>query len=208
MDIQMPEMDGIEAARRIRAAEPPKGRQTPIVALTAHAMKSDHEACKAAGMETYITKPIGKDDLCTVLETVALRSCSPTEVRTETESKPETARLIHPRRLLSMVGGETTLVSELHRIFKENHPAAVRRIREGIDENDAAKVQFAAHGLKGMCLNITADAAASLSLELEKNGRAGDLTGAAQILDRLAKTLEETDAALESFIASGPDTSG
>jgi two-component system sensor histidine kinase/response regulator len=58
MDIQMPEMDGLEAAKSIRKAEEGTGRHLPIVALTAHAMKTDEERCLASGMDAYVAKPI------------------------------------------------------------------------------------------------------------------------------------------------------
>jgi CheY-like chemotaxis protein len=74
MDVQMPEMDGLEATRRIRAEEQSTGRHIPIVALTAHAMKGDRERCVEAGMGDYLSKPIGVDALDRVL---AQYGCEP-----------------------------------------------------------------------------------------------------------------------------------
>jgi CheY-like chemotaxis protein len=67
MDIQMPEMDGLEATRTIRAVEQPGGARTPIVAMTAHAMGGDRERCLEAGMDDHITKPINRADLASVI---------------------------------------------------------------------------------------------------------------------------------------------
>ena len=64
MDVQMPEMDGLEATRQIRAIEALRGTHIPVVALTAHAMKGDRERCEAASMDGYAVKPISLDDLC------------------------------------------------------------------------------------------------------------------------------------------------
>ena len=68
MDCQMPEMDGYEATRMIRAAERDAGRYTPIVAMTANTMEGNREACLAAGMDDYLVKPVHIDKLCRVLE--------------------------------------------------------------------------------------------------------------------------------------------
>ena len=69
MDVQMPEMDGLEAARFIRARMPP-ARQPRIIAMTAYAMKGDREQCLAAGMDDYISKPVKMEELKRVLERI------------------------------------------------------------------------------------------------------------------------------------------
>ena len=72
MDVQMPDMDGLEATTMIREWEKPRGRRTPIVALTAHSMKGDRDRCLAAGMDTYVTKPFDAARLIEVVESAAI----------------------------------------------------------------------------------------------------------------------------------------
>jgi CheY-like chemotaxis protein len=74
MDVQMPEMDGLEATELIRDREKGNGGHIPIVAMTAHAMKGDRERCLAAGMDNYVSKPITAEELCSVIENLAHRS--------------------------------------------------------------------------------------------------------------------------------------
>ena len=75
MDVQMPEMDGLEATRAIREYERNSASHVPIVALTAHAMKGDRERCLAAGMDAYVTKPIRSKELERVIRESTQTGC-------------------------------------------------------------------------------------------------------------------------------------
>jgi CheY-like chemotaxis protein len=70
MDVQMPEMDGLEATRRIRQREQPLGRHTPVIAMTAYALKGDRERCLEAGMDGYVAKPVRPKELVQAIDAV------------------------------------------------------------------------------------------------------------------------------------------
>ena len=76
MDIQMPDMDGLQTTQRIRAREAP-GTRTPVIALTAHSMKGDRERCLAAGMDGYLAKPISPEELISVVEAAVGATSTP-----------------------------------------------------------------------------------------------------------------------------------
>ena len=88
MDVQMPEMDGLEATAAIRQRERSTGRHTPIVAMTAHALKSDEERCLSAGMDAYISKPIRTNELFTTIERL-LGMSNPAGASNDVETRKE-----------------------------------------------------------------------------------------------------------------------
>jgi CheY-like chemotaxis protein len=104
MDVQMPEMDGFEATAAIRTIEKSRGKHTPIIAMTAHAMKGDRERCLAAGMDAYISKPIQLDELLEVTESLSDFSTS-TEVRPDSGWKLEVALARESAAIKRTAGG-------------------------------------------------------------------------------------------------------
>ncbi len=93
MDVQMPEMDGLEATAAIREKERLTGAHIPIVAMTAHAMKGDQEWCLAAGMDGYVCKPINIQELLGVIEGVVPRSARAENASREAQTDPATSRV-------------------------------------------------------------------------------------------------------------------
>ncbi|HXP87973.1 MAG TPA: ATP-binding protein [Bryobacteraceae bacterium] len=89
MDVQMPDMDGLETTARIRALQPP-GVRTPVIALTAHSMKGDRERCLAAGMDNYVAKPINAEELISVVEAAAGAAAAPFDSTPVDDQTPET----------------------------------------------------------------------------------------------------------------------
>src|SRR5262249_36488357 len=120
MDVQMPGMDGLEATNLIRSREIGTGRHTPIIAMTAYAMKGDREACLESGMDRYVTKPIRSEELY-----AAIREAIPGGVRRAAQERngpPPLPQLVDWQTALSYVGGDEELLRELAATFLAQCP--------------------------------------------------------------------------------------
>jgi signal transduction histidine kinase/DNA-binding response OmpR family regulator len=199
MDIQMPEMDGIEATRLIREKEKKIGGHIPIVAVTAYGMTGDRERFLALGMDDYLTKPIRRERVLSLIEeltaSASQKACEISQVRTGYDPN-----VFNADEFLAMVGGSQKLASELIRIYLETLPEIMTRIRESICKQDSRELLFSSHSLKGMSLNLAAGAVSKRSLELEKMGRCNELGNAADSYNFLKQESEELKAALNSFL--------
>jgi ligand-binding sensor domain-containing protein/signal transduction histidine kinase/CheY-like chemotaxis protein/HPt (histidine-containing phosphotransfer) domain-containing protein len=203
MDVQMPEMDGLEAARRIRDEWPPETRPR-IVAMTANALRGDRETCLEAGMDDYLSKPILLDNLRQALLRAALLNRDP---RREPMSHPETpaeppildaAALDSLFRLEQLAGKE--IVRGIIDSFVAEAPGRMARMRQAIAEGNAEDLNFAAHVLKGSAAQLGALRLAEGCRELEERGRVGDLDGADELVRRLEGEASRAAAALQARI--------
>ena len=167
MDVQMPEMGGFEATAAIRDAERTSGARLPIVAMTAHAMKGDRERCLAAGMDEYLTKPLDSKLLCETVERVAgLSAFVPAA-----SPAPQAARIDIPAQVLARVGGDRQLLAEISRLFLDDAPRHLDRIKSALDARDGEALRRAAHGLKGAAANFDAEGVVHAARALEDMGR-------------------------------------
>ena len=122
MDLHMRDMDGLEATRRIREREAGTGRHTPIIAMTARAMKEDRDLCLASGMDGFVSKPIRDADLLRAIQAVA--PAPDGRVAGPTASKPRARRTRDPAKWLERVGGNEKLLDELVTAFRADCPLA------------------------------------------------------------------------------------
>jgi len=159
MDMQMPEMDGLEATRRIRA-ELPTGQQPYIIAMTANAGPTDREQCLAAGMNDFLSKPVQARELRGVLEKLLPADAPP--------PAPEE----HTAPILP------TIDAELIPIFLDEMRSLLNALRVAIHNGEAHTVREAAHALKGSALYLNAPEVARVAGEIEQLGRQGDLSAA------------------------------
>ncbi|HEX7880723.1 MAG TPA: response regulator [Candidatus Eisenbacteria bacterium] len=200
MDLQMPELDGLEATRRIRAAEKETGLHIPIVALTAHAMAGDRERCLAAGMDDYLSKPLRPEDLVAALERQGAASREPGDVSDAPSSPAEThdESVFDPAELLERVGGHRDLMNRLVGISREELPRMREAVQRAISSGDAKELFQAAHALKGAALNLAASRVAEAARQLETMGWESALAGAGPVLDELERECDELQRALDA----------
>jgi PAS domain S-box-containing protein len=195
MDVQMPEMDGLEAIRVIRSNEEISKRHLPIISLTAHVMKGDREKCIEAGADDYIPKPIHAPTLFAAIE----RLRTPHRQNEPRATAPAISDPLNAAELLEQVQGDRELLAEIIRLFATGLPEVLQGLRESIARGDAAGVARMAHALKGSVANFARRGAYRAVEEMEKFAKDSDLTRTAQTLAVVEGELERLLAALEVF---------
>ena len=190
MDVQMPEMGGLEATQAIREKEKNTGVHVPIIAMTAHAMQGDRQRCLDAGMDGYLSKPLDpKTFLRTIEENVT--QASSIEAAPEKMGEPGVQQL-DVKALMLRFGGNKKLLKTIVGTFREDCPKMMARIRTALSAHDAALLADGAHALKGSVGNFGPSAALETAREMEKNARQGKLGGGWE----LYATLEDQIALL------------
>ena len=172
MDVQMPEMDGLDATSAIRAWEKTAGTHTPIIAMTAHAMRGDRERCLAAGMDGYTSKPIRIEEL---EHTIAQLISLPNSAKVPVSEADQADGAIDHTALLAGVDGNRRVLRELVRLFLADCPRRLAEIKEAIRRGDAGALGRAAHALKGSVGNFAAKNAFAAAQRLEIMSRDIDL---------------------------------
>ncbi len=210
MDMQMPVMDGVSAARLIREAH--SAEQLPIVAMTANAMKADRDRCIQAGMNDFVSKPINPDELWKALLTcIRLRpglgqSAAPSTATSN--SSDGDAELMQALRLvegldvplgLSRTNHNPAFYASLLRKFVDSQADALVRIRQALEAGDRATAERHAHTLKGVAGSLGASALQQAAATVEQGLREGDHEPA---LRQPLQTLQALLAALVNALHS------
>ncbi|MEO7086839.1 MAG: response regulator [Gemmatimonadaceae bacterium] len=194
MDIQMPELDGLEVTRLIRSREA-DDEHLPIIALTARAMSGDREKCIEAGMDGYVTKPLRAPELMAELDRV---TAAVTARAAERGAAADMA--FDLATLRENTAHDESLIGELITLFQHDAPNYLERIRCAAKGTDGRELEHAAHALKGSASAICAHRVAAAAQVLEQATHDGDLTSA----DALVATLSERLAELNAVLTSGP----
>jgi two-component system, sensor histidine kinase and response regulator len=197
MDVQMPEMDGIEATLEVRAREQFTKKHQPIVAMTALVMKGDRERCMSAGMDGYLSKPIRPQELDEVLENYVAKQEEAPSVIAQL-AKP-LDNLVNTEELLERIDGDRVFLSELVELFRKDYPLQLRAAREALLQNNLLVVQRVAHTLKGALANLSAKPASEMAQKLESCGEDIDLAVAESLLAQLECEMDRVVVVLEDL---------
>jgi signal transduction histidine kinase/CheY-like chemotaxis protein/HPt (histidine-containing phosphotransfer) domain-containing protein len=207
MDVQMPEMDGIDAIAAIRAGEAGTSAHLPVIAMTAFTMKGDRERFLASGFDGYVRKPIHIEELLEAIDAevpsstrTELPSVAPKEEEPEDRGPPSMRKPeIQPfdkTAALARVGGDEELLRDLIGVFVAEVHRWLDDIRAAIVAGDPAKLKRAAHTLKGAVDSCGASRAYDFALRLERMGGEGRINGSEDIFATLELEIERLLPAL------------
>jgi CheY-like chemotaxis protein len=186
MDVQMPGMSGIETIRAIRQREALGDSRTPVIALTAQAMRGDREACLEAGMDAYLTKPLDANELdLAISEWIAI-----------SRGAPGTNPPYDRNRLQRRIGNDPEVFDDLVELFERDSRSLMKTLGIELERGAGATAARAAHALKGMLLNLCAEDAAAIVKRVEGACSKGDLESAGALLPELRTAIERLRAAL------------
>ena len=195
MDVQMPEMDGLEASRQINQRWPRAARPW-IIAMTANAMPGDREMCLAAGMDDYLTKPIRVGELVAALS----RSQPLRAARSHGAPTPMSEPIIDRATLDELAAStDAAFVRQLAETYLDDSPHLLADMRQALQTGNAALLARSAHSLKSNSASLGALGLSALAKELELAAKAGQLADAAQQVERLAGAYEQVAAALKAW---------
>jgi CheY-like chemotaxis protein/HPt (histidine-containing phosphotransfer) domain-containing protein len=209
MDVQMPEMDGLEATRIVRAAgEKARNSGVPIIAMTACAMEQDRKRCLEAGMDDYIAKPVTPESLARIIRKWLARHGSSESDAPQSRSLPaEAAPATNPdvmvfdeTALLQRVMGDRPLAREVVAGFIGDIPKQIESLKTYLQAGDAQGAERQAHTIKGAAAVVCGDVLRDLAFKLEEASRAGDLVTATKSLGELADQFARLKRAMEASL--------
>ncbi len=175
MDIQMPEMDGIETTGAIRKLEQETGKHVAIIAMTANAMRGDRERYLEAGMDGYISKPIHARGLYGEIERCLHRAEGGAPM---TINEKEPTEQLTRAALLERVEGDQELLVEIINLFVDDAPRLMKTMRDALQQGDMTLLERSAHSMKGAASNLSANFTVAAAMRLEKNAKDGDAASA------------------------------
>ncbi|MBU0716441.1 MAG: PAS domain S-box protein [Verrucomicrobia bacterium] len=197
MDIQMPEMDGLEATAIIRDPKSPvRDHAIPIIAITAHSIEGDLEKCLAAGMNGYITKPVSTKTVADAI--VSIVSAGHTKAD-KTIQKSEPAVVFDSKAFFERLSGDSALVREVVNVFLEKTPESMRALENAIKKQQKDEAARLAHTIKGSAANVGGNQFRAVAARIEKACNSADWHEAETLIPRLNKQFEFLERAMRDF---------
>jgi CheY-like chemotaxis protein len=181
LDVHMPELDGFEVVRAVRAREQTSGGHLPIIALTARSRKEDRERCLAAGMDDFLAKPIRAADLWAAVDRV---------MGAGARADRQQADLLDPRVLLAACGGDAGVLEKICQAFRASLPDQLAAIQHAMGNQDTIPLREAAHKLSGMVAAFST-VAGGVASDLEDHATRGQLDEARPLVQRLEIMVQE-----------------
>lgn len=197
MDVQMPEMDGMQTVELWRQRELKTGRHLPIVAMTAHAMTGDRERCLAAGMDDYLSKPINQPEVVAVLARMlpsidAAQQTALVQAKIPADQSPA----CDLARALAQLDGDEEFLKDLAGLFLDTIPDMLQSLQTATEALDAPQVSELAHTIRGSLATFCAQPACESALKLERAGRAGEVEQLQEIHHSLVMKVERVNETL------------
>jgi PAS domain S-box-containing protein len=185
MDIQMPVMNGTEAAREIRRRELENGMHIPIVAMTAHALKGDRERFLSEGMDGYVAKPIIVEELLAVIDSIMNKSQS------SPASDSGDGKIWDADGALRRVGRDRALLGDMAKIFFDEMPQWLSSLEDAVKHGRSDELARIAHTLKGSSANVGAVAIQDIALKFESAVASENFDGAGDLVTLLKDAVEK-----------------
>ncbi len=200
MDVRMPQMDGLQATAAIRELECTSGRRTPIVALTAHAMKKDEAACLASGMDAHVSKPLNLKKFFRIMDDL-LGGRFASQAQMSGAAVNEGA-VMDLQSMIEFIGEDKKILNKIMQSFLDSYQAMLDRVQDTVRARDALQMVEAAHALKSAVNNFGAERTAREANALESLGESGELDGCDSILKKLEQEMSLFVEALEREVMS------
>jgi two-component system, sensor histidine kinase and response regulator len=203
MDCQMPDIDGYEAARRIRQMDG-RAAQTPIVAMTAHALPGEREKCLAAGMNDYLAKPVSLEQLGAIIRLWASKSSATDDSPvTDPMMEGDDPHVLDRERVSSFLAisrSQDGFLEGLVKTFREDVPSRLDALRAAAASGDAHDLALAAHALKSSSGSVGAKRMYTVASQIEIAARAGRLDGATAAIEQLGAEFTRVMVAYNGII--------
>jgi CheY-like chemotaxis protein len=220
LDVHMPELDGLQVAKQVRARERAVGGHLPIIALTARSRKEDRDHCLAAGMDDFLAKPIQAVDLWTAIDRVLPKhegvtkdensSCVPVSGTRDEKSScfPDSSLIPHPsflseglldpKVLLAACGGDAVILENICHAFLAGLPDHLKAVQDALRDRDAPRLREAAHRLSGMVAAFSTRAG-SVASELEDYAAQDRIEKCAPLVEQLETISQELMQAIDGL---------